>query len=419
MALAIRAAGLSKAYRIRSARRGTYKTLREEVGGLASRWVRGSGTEKAQTIWALENVSFDVDEGQIVGVIGRNGAGKSTLLKILSRITEPTRGHIDLWGRVGALLEVGTGFHPELTGRENVFLSGALLGMRHHEIARRFDEIVAFAEVEEFVDTPVKRYSSGMYMRLAFAVAAHLDPEILVVDEVLAVGDVAFQRKCLGQMNRVARSGRTVLFVSHNMAAVASLCTRAMVLRGGHRVFGPGDVQDAIRTYLDDVATLGTTRLADRIDRQGEGQLRVTDLEILDGEGKRASVFISGQPIEFRLKYESRGEAAPRNVAAAISVSLQAGSFLTMLYSEAAMGVFPAVPPVGTISCTLDRLPLTQGAYTLNVTVRTSGVIQDWVQEAAVLNVDSGDFFGTGRLIPQSHQGVLVDQRWRLDDGDA
>ncbi len=244
--LAIRVENLSKEYRIGGPRE-RYSTLRDQVSRLASasfKAVRGriEGCEQNPAFWALKDVSFDVRPGEVVGIIGRNGAGKSTLLKILSRITEPTEGEVHIDGRVGSLLEVGTGFHPELTGRENVYLNGAILGMRRTEIARKFDEIVAFAEVEKFIDTSVKHYSSGMYMRLAFAVAAHLEPEILIIDEVLAVGDVEFQKKCLGKMGDVAHGGRTVLFVSHNMAAIHSLCDRTCLLRQGRLVFdGPAD----------------------------------------------------------------------------------------------------------------------------------------------------------------------------------
>ncbi|MFN8447797.1 MAG: ABC transporter ATP-binding protein [Anaerolineae bacterium] len=209
-----------------------------------------NGVSRRETFWALQDVSFEVKQGEVLGIIGRNGAGKSTLLKILSRITKPTVGYAEVYGRVGSLLEVGTGFHPELTGRENIFLNGAILGMTRREIQRRFDEIVDFAEVEQFLDTPVKRYSSGMYMRLAFAVAAHLDPEILIVDEVLAVGDAKFQEKCLGKMSEVAKGGRTVLFVSHNMNAVEELCTCAMLLNRGHIVQYSNDVRAIITRYL-------------------------------------------------------------------------------------------------------------------------------------------------------------------------
>jgi lipopolysaccharide transport system ATP-binding protein len=237
----IRVDGLSKLYRI-GRPEDRYKTLRESMAGAvktpfkrAAKLFRGQPycAANMETIWALKNVTFEVKRGEVIGIIGRNGAGKTTLLKILSRITEPTEGYAEIDGRVGSLLEVGTGFHPELTGRENIYLNGAILGMKKAEIERKFDEIVAFAEVEKFIDTPVKHYSSGMYVRLAFAVAAHLEPEILMVDEVLAVGDAAFQEKCLGQMGEVARGGRTVLFVSHNMAAIESLCSRAILLKTG------------------------------------------------------------------------------------------------------------------------------------------------------------------------------------------
>jgi len=238
MSVAIRANGISKRYRL--GRRERYGSLRESLTRFVSNPFGGSKASQAEEIWALKDVAFEIPERQAVGLIGRNGAGKSTLLKILSRITEPSAGEAIIHGRVGSLLEVGTGFHPELSGRDNIFLNGALLGMKRQEIRRKFDEIVAFAEIEKFLDTPVKHYSSGMYMRLAFAVAAHLEPEILLVDEVLAVGDAAFQRKCLGKMEDVAHSGRTVVFVSHNMGAVNSLCSRAIwVDKGQVREEGP------------------------------------------------------------------------------------------------------------------------------------------------------------------------------------
>src|SRR5881296_1768191 len=246
--IAMKVEGLSKRYRI-GANQQTYKTLKEKLSSTAAAPFRaarhlltGNGNghlqsamrnPKSETIWALKDISFEIKRGEVVGIIGRNGAGKSTLLKILSRITEPTEGHADIYGRVGSLLEVGTGFHPELTGRENIYLNGAILGMKRAEIGRKFDEIVAFAEVEKFLDTPVKRYSSGMYVRLAFAVAAHLEPEILIVDEVLSVGDLKFQKKCLGKMGDVARAGRTIVLVSHQMTLVERLCDSGLLLVGG------------------------------------------------------------------------------------------------------------------------------------------------------------------------------------------
>jgi lipopolysaccharide transport system ATP-binding protein len=260
--IAIRVEGLSKRYRIVAAQQ-RHDTLRDQIAdaftvpfrriAAAARGQPFAVRGQDETIWALKNVSFEVKRGEVVGIIGRNGAGKTTLLKILSRITEPTEGYADIHGRVGSLLEVGTGFHPELTGRENIYLNGAILGMKRAEIERKFDEIVAFSEVEKFIDTPVKHYSSGMHVRLAFAVAAHLEPEILLVDEVLAVGDAAFQKKCLGKMGDVAREGRTVLFVSHNMAAIRQLCETGILLRSGAMAYY-GDVSECVATYLADVS---------------------------------------------------------------------------------------------------------------------------------------------------------------------
>ncbi len=266
--LALQVRNLGKCYRLgASAGAGGYRTLREEIVGWPRRWAdRWRGGRDAETFWALQDVSFDVARGEVLGVIGRNGAGKSTLLKILSRIMAPTAGSADIYGRVGSLLEVGTGFHPELTGRENIFLSGAILGLRRAEVRQRFDEIVAFAEVEQFLDTPCKHYSSGMYMRLGFAVAAHLQTEILLVDEVLAVGDAEFQRRCLGKMSEIAGGGRTVLFVSHNMAAVEQLCSRGVVLERGRAAF-LGKIDAAIAAYRSQIARTG----AASYERTGRG----------------------------------------------------------------------------------------------------------------------------------------------------
>ncbi|MEO8074726.1 MAG: polysaccharide ABC transporter ATP-binding protein [Acidobacteriota bacterium] len=287
MTVALRAEGLSKQYQL-GATRERYKTLRESVTetatapfrALRSTFSRGNGGRNkrgATSLWALKDVSLEIQEGDVVGVIGRNGAGKSTLLKILSKITEPTSGFAEVHGRVGSLLEVGTGFHNELTGRENIFLNGAILGMRRSEIHRKFDEIVAFAEVEQFIDTPVKRYSSGMYLRLAFAVAAHLEPEILLVDEVLAVGDASFQKKCLGKLGDVAKQGRTVLFVSHNMGAIRSMCTQGIVLDRG-MVKEAGEIGKTIECYYRLIGALEQDSAAiadDGVIRSGFGPVKV------------------------------------------------------------------------------------------------------------------------------------------------
>jgi lipopolysaccharide transport system ATP-binding protein len=297
---AIRAEGLGKRYRLGSAR--SDNNLTEALRAAARRAMRRAPAPERAEFWALNNVSFEVQPGEIVGVIGRNGAGKSTLLKVLSRIVEPTAGRAELRGRLGSLLEVGTGFHPELTGRENVFLNGSVLGMTRREIARKFDEIVAFSEVEAFLDTPVKRYSSGMYVRLAFAVAAHLEPEILVVDEVLAVGDQQFQDKCLGAMKSVSRGGRTVLFVSHSMTTVQALCSRAIVLAGG-KVTLDGTPAAAVREYLKQADGLAAEWRDGRpLDPSKDIMIRAA--RVRAGDGTPAAQLAADKPFDLEIGYE-------------------------------------------------------------------------------------------------------------------
>ncbi len=324
MQSAISVSGLSKRYRLGDGSRASYQTLRESItDAAANAWRRlkkpsrngkahpngmahdaqPGDTTSLTEIWALKDVTFKVQPGEVLGVIGRNGAGKSTLLKVLSRITHPTAGQVDLRGRVGSLLEVGTGFHPELTGRENIYLNGSILGMSRAEVAHKFDEIVAFSEIERFLDTPVKRYSSGMYTRLAFAVASHLEPEILIVDEVLAVGDAAFQKKCLGKMGQVSRHGRTVLFVSHQMTAIKSLCTRAILMENG-QVTLDGDVDQVVDRYLSAGSEMSRTGIipesAPRIqDVPGEALFR--SVRLTDLAGKDVSQVYFGQP--FRVTF--------------------------------------------------------------------------------------------------------------------
>lgn len=306
--VAIRVENVSKLYRIGS-RQARYKTIRESLtAAFASPFHRLRGNSKSEIrnpksdyIWALKDVSFEVRQGEVIGIIGRNGAGKSTLLKILSRITKPTQGRAEIHGRVGSLLEVGTGFHPELTGRENIYLNGAILGMKKAEINRKFDEIVAFAEVEKFIDTPVKHYSSGMYVRLAFAVAAHLEPEILLVDEVLAVGDAAFQRKCLGKMGAVAQAGRTVLFVSHNMGAITRLCERSLWLDEG-RVHLDGLSQEVVSRYQSQHLTAAAEwKRPDAAKTDGDfGFLRVA---VMDRNSRPTSLLPGDEPISVEIRY--------------------------------------------------------------------------------------------------------------------
>ncbi len=300
----IKVQDISKQFRLGTSQ-ASYLTLREALTGAVRApldRLRRHRQSTEDTFWALKSISFDVEQGEIVGIIGRNGAGKSTLLKILSRITEPTTGRVDLYGRVGSLLEVGTGFHPELSGRENIYLNGAILGMSHSEIERQFDEIVAFAEVERFLDTPVKRYSSGMYLRLAFAVAAHLNPEILIVDEVLAVGDAQFQKKCLGKISEVSRQGRTVLFVSHNMDAVRKLCNRAILLERG-KIDMKGDTEVVLKKYLETgVKAASTYQIQPPSDENPPGYAH--QLEVEDGEGKPVMAIPVGRPWQIRVHFK-------------------------------------------------------------------------------------------------------------------
>jgi lipopolysaccharide transport system ATP-binding protein len=308
--IAIRVQNIGKRYTI-SEQQEAYRTLRDaltntvaapfrRISRLLGGQARGAG-DRDRDFWALRDVSFDVTRGEVVGIVGRNGAGKSTLLKILSRITEPTAGYAEVHGRVGSLLEVGTGFHAELSGRDNIYLNGAILGMRRAEIERKFDAIVAFAEVERFIDTPVKHYSSGMYLRLAFAVAAHLEPEILIVDEVLAVGDLAFQKKCLGRMGEVAKAGRTVLFVSHDLGAITTLCDRALLLHEGS-VVQVGPTRDVVAYYLEQ--TNRRNRLATH-QRTGVDEIRLLDVRTVQ-HGQVTSVLDCREPFDVVIEYEIR-----------------------------------------------------------------------------------------------------------------
>jgi len=309
--IAIKVENLGKLYRI--GQFAGYKTIRETLMDVASapfRRIRSISNQPSATshqpnsIWALRDVSFEVKRGEAVGIIGRNGSGKSTLLKILSRITAPTEGRVEIHGRVGALLEVGTAFHPELTGRENIYLNAAVLGMKRAEVERKFDEIIAFAEVEKFLDTPVKRYSSGMYVRLAFSVAAHLEPEVLVVDEVLAVGDASFQKKCLGKMGDVTRGGRTVLFVSHNMASVTRLCSRAMLLDGGS-VLQEGAAHEVVGAYLrSGTGTRAAREWPDLMKAPGNDIVRLHAVRVLTEDGQIADAVDIRKPVCIEMEYE-------------------------------------------------------------------------------------------------------------------
>jgi lipopolysaccharide transport system ATP-binding protein len=416
---AIRVQGLGKQYHIGRAMPAGHDTLRDALASwVSTRWTRWDRRADERTIWALRDVNLEVKRGEVVGIIGRNGAGKSTLLKILARITEPTAGSVDLFGRVGSLLEVGTGFHPELSGRENIFLNGAILGMQRVEITRKFDEIVEFAEVRQFIDMPVKHYSSGMYLRLAFAVAAHLEPEILLVDEVLAVGDAAFQKKCLGKIGEVANAGRTVLFVSHNMAAVTSLCSRAIYLDGGCYV-ADGNANEIVQLYLARSADHGGIDLAAGADRQGSGLARASTLAITDQNGAALDNIVSGQDVVIRVDYEIPSRISIESGVCILVFKTQLGQPLftcsTRLFNQ-----YVRLVPHGTLMCHIPHFPLNQGGYYVDLMLKQgndSRDVLDHVEEAMKFQVIVGDFFGTGRATNAETSPVLVRHFWTGQDG--
>jgi len=357
----------------------------------------------------LRDVSLDVAQGDLLALIGRNGAGKSTLLKVLARITEPTSGQARIRGRLGSLLEVGTGFHGELTGRENIYLNGAILGMRRREIERRFDEIVDFSEVERFLDTPLKRYSSGMTVRLAFAVAAHLEPEILLVDEVLAVGDVGFQRKCIGKMSAVASEGRTVVFVSHNMAVIQSLCKRGIVLEGG-AVAVDAPIGEAVSAYLRAVESDAAVDLGERQDRSGWNEVWLTEVEVRGANG--AGRLATGRPAHFVFRVErARGFERARISCRFTVVNLLGHPVATFSSDDPGPADTEAAASEGKFGCEVPELPLVPGRYRIDVEVHGRAYLQDAIEGAAFIDVEQG--VKRGRPVGGEGRGdVVVEHRW-------
>jgi lipopolysaccharide transport system ATP-binding protein len=404
---AISIQNISKKYLIGHQR---HDTLRDQLSSLFKDRLGAKGSNHTSDLWALRQVNMDVEQGEVVGIIGRNGAGKSTLLKILSRITEPTTGRVELFGRVGSLLEVGTGFHPELTGRENIYMNGAILGMTRKEIETKYDQILEFADIEKFIDTPVKRYSSGMYVRLAFAVAAHLEPEILLVDEVLAVGDVAFQRKCLGKMNDIASTGRTVIFVSHNMSAVQTLCKRGIYLDEG-RVAYDGQIDRVVSYYLSTLEQSVTTTLADRQDRSGRGNFRLNDVEISSPGEWNSKTLATGQPA--RIKFII-SEARPGMVCS-FTIYDQKGQHVSFFRSS-------LTSPDDTIDkslnnefiCDIDALPLLPGQYRIDFGLSYNEIYEDRLEAVAYFIVDHGQFQGRQVLDTNQYGSVVIPHRWIL-----
>jgi len=420
MSTAIQVEGVGKKYQIGHIRE-PYRTLRDTLTDAVLapvRRIRSFGQasfREGDTIWALRDVTFEVDEGEVLGVIGANGAGKSTLLKILTRITEPTMGSVKIYGRVGSLLEVGTGFHPELTGRENIYLSGALLGMTRREIDVSFDEIVAFSGVERFIDTPIKRYSSGMNVRLGFAVAAHLQPEVLLIDEVLSVGDAQFRKRCLGKMSGMADGGRTILFVSHNMQAVVDLCSRAIWLQEGRLVeSGPSD--DIVREYLLTARSpsSGSGLLAERSDRRGNGAIRLTDVVITDAQGRRAASVMVGSTLRLVFSY-----IVPQGTATDVELWVtirdeDSNRRLLSAWSPNLGQTFASIPDRGKLICEIPRFPLRPGRYSVAIGVYVNRELADAFTQAIPLDVDAGSFYGCGE--PYRTGEFLHDFRWGVLD---
>lgn len=424
MSSVISAENLSKKYVIGHQKQERYTALRDVLANGAKRFAQKlthpfatqENDPTHEEFWALKDVSFDIQQGDRVGIIGRNGAGKSTLLKILSRITEPTSGRVSIKGRVASLLEVGTGFHPELTGRENIFLNGAILGMSKAEIKKKFDEIVAFAEVEKFLDTPVKRYSSGMYVRLAFAVAAHLEPEILIVDEVLAVGDAQFQKKCMGKMQDVSTQGRTILFVSHSMAAIRNLCSKAIYLDSG-RVRLIGNTEAAISEYLKLGTETALINLKDRKDRTGSGSIRFLSFELWDFYTKEPLNSISsGGSCILAIKYEkNKATEELINFNVAVGIDDCYGNRISHLNNNMTNQLLQSKKEKeGNIEIEIKEIPLSKGTYTVTLFSTVGGDVADWIKNAGTFYVEEGDFFHTGKVPPEGQGAFYIKHSFRL-----
>jgi lipopolysaccharide transport system ATP-binding protein len=407
MTTAIRVDKLGKQYRLGAPSAG-YGSLRESLTNALTAPFRARRPDAS--FWALRGVSFEVEHGEVVGIIGRNGAGKSTLLKILSRITEPSEGRAEIRGRVGSLLEVGTGFHAELTGRENIFLNGAILGMRRAEITRKFDEIVAFAEVEAFLDTPVKRYSSGMYMRLAFAVAAHLEPDILVVDEVLAVGDAAFQQKCLGKMGAVAQQGRTILFVSHNMGAIRSLCARTVLLSHG-QVERLGATHDVVSHYIDTLDARTAEILQENASRS-DAAATITGFSVCAADGTPAMEVQArdGMTVVYRLLCRR----PVSDVSVQFTLCDQDGYPLAHCNNVMGGQTIDLLPGEHEVRCTVPELPFRTGIYFLNIALFKATEQMSHVRQAVSVGIVN-DAIHRNYAMPANAPTVVLRQQWAAD----
>lgn len=422
MSYAITAENVSKIYRLGELGR---KTVFRDVGAWINRGFKAKSFEASQEdetdeFWALRNVSFDIKHGETVGVIGRNGAGKSTLLKILSRITIPSTGRISITGRMGSLLEVGTGFHPELTGRDNVYLNGVILGMSREEIRRRFDDIVAFAELEQFIDTPVKRYSSGMRVRLAFSVAALLEPEILLLDEVLAVGDMSFRAKCLQRIQELVASGRTIVLVAHSMGAIVNYCDRVIWLDKGSVKFD-GDAEEGAEEYRKEMVAMGalpdqSTSELHVAERTGEGDYHIQHVSIVNHYRETVKTIECGASCAVKIEYKkmTAKRIEPEKIIAAITVH---GEQSERIFGTANHFTGDSLLPFkenGCIYCEIPRLPLLPGDYSLRVGIKINGVLMDKILTSRILLVRGGDFFGSGRMPNREATPICVPTSWSI-----
>jgi len=422
MTTAIKIENVSKQYRLGQIGTGTLShdlnrwwtmnILRKEdpflkVGEINDR----SKKATSKYVWALRDINLEMEQGDVIGIIGKNGAGKSTLLKILSRVTKPTTGYITYKGRIASLLEVGTGFHPEMTGRENIYMNGSIMGMTRAEITRKLDEIIAFAGVERYIDTPTKRYSSGMTVRLGFAIAAHLDPEILVVDEVLAVGDAEFQKKAIGKMQDVSKGeGRTVLFVSHNMASIQNLCTKGIILTNGCVTYN-GNIEATITTYLAESKALSTSNLLERQDRKGGEIFKFTEVSFFDSDtNEQLNTLISGSNIKIQFRYETELPVGS-TLSFGISFFTQQGAFLFGCNNNY-LNIRLKVIQEKKSTCYIKSFPLDEGTYNYNIIAVNDNNVVDYLLDAGSIDVVSGDFFKTGKTTPKGRPGVLVNFKW-------
>lgn len=426
---AISVEGLSKLYRIGLAEErhesllsASIDAMKRPLKNFRKLWrldtSRSGAEEEADLIWALRDASFEVSQGEVLGVIGRNGAGKSTLLKILSRVTCPTAGRVVVHGRVSSLLEVGTGFHPELTGRDNIYLNGTILGMTRREIDRKFEEIVEFSGISRFLDTPIKRYSSGMKVRLAFSVAAHLDPEVLIVDEVLAVGDLEFQQKCMSKMRDLSSDrDRTVLFVSHNLGAHQALCDRGIVLSQGQLNFD-GPISEAINFYLQsNTPTSDRQSLLEVTNRRGSGEILIKDIRFIDAEsGTELLTFIPGRSVRVEIGYLNRSDSPMSEVEFSIGFRTMHGQKLTELRSGFANRFFEAESGEGVASCTIPRWPLSRGHYYYHCQIHAKRQLIDLINPVGQIEVERGDFYQKGGRLMNEDGMIFADFDWSLTD---